>query len=132
MSQQEHVMNKHILVIDDDQDILEVVQTILTMEGYRVQISLNGACLRRLESDPPDLILLDVLLRGEDGRELCREVKGREQTSHIPVILFSANVAANSTTAACGADDFIAKPFRKRELLALIAKNITLREQDLH
>lgn len=123
MSQQ--VMNKRILVVDDDQDILEVVETILTEEGYRVQTSLNGACLQRLESDPPDLILLDVLLGGEDGRELCRRVKERDQTRHIPVILFSANVAANSATAACGADDFLVKPFRIRELLDLVATKIT-------
>ncbi len=127
MSQQEQVMNKHILVVDDDQDILEVVRTILTDEGYHVQTSLNGACLQRMESDPPDLILLDVLLQGEDGRELCRQVKGRDQTRQIPVILFSASVAANSTTAACGADDFLAKPFRIGELLDLVARKITPR-----
>lgn len=130
MSQETHVMNKHILVVDDNPDILEVVQTMLTAEGYRVQTSLNGACLQRVEYDPPALILLDVLLKGEDGRDLCREVKGHDRTRHIPVILFSANVATNSTTAACGADDFLPKPFRMRELLDLVAKHI--RQTKMH
>ncbi len=123
MSQQ--VMEKRILVIDDDQEILDVVREILTYEGYRVQTSQNSACLQRLESDPPDLILLDILLQGEDGRELCRQVKSHDQTRQIPVVLFSANVAANSTIEACGADDFLAKPFRMDTLLDLVAKRIT-------
>lgn len=118
--------SKQILVIDDDPDILEVVREILTEEGYRVQTSVNGACLQHLENDVPDLILLDVLLKGEDGRDLCRQVKGQDQTRQIPVILFSANVAANSATNVCGADDFLAKPFRLEELLDLVAKTIPL------
>ena len=129
MLQQEQAMKTHILVVDDDPDILEVVREILSDEGYRVQTSLNGAFLQRLESDPPDLILLDVLLQGEDGRELCRQVKEHDQTRQIRVILFSANVAANSTTAACGADDFLVKPFRVAELLDLVAKKIKPKQQ---
>jgi CheY-like chemotaxis protein len=127
MPQQEQAMGKYILVVDDDPDILGIVGEVLTNERYRVQTSLNGACLQRMESDPPDLILLDVLLPGEDGRGLCREVKGREQTRHIPVILFSAHVAAESVRASCGADDFLAKPFRMRELLEIVARRITAR-----
>jgi CheY-like chemotaxis protein len=130
MSSHEQAQGKHILVIDDDPDILEVVQAILIGQDYRVQTSLNGACLQRLESDQPDLILLDVLLQGEDGRELCQQLKGREQTRHIPVILFSANFAANESIAACGADGFLPKPFRRRELLDLVASRITARQQD--
>ena len=115
---------RQILVIDDDPDILEVVREILTGEGYNVQTSVNGACLQDLENDLPDRILLDVLLKGEDGRDLCRQVKGQDQTRQVPVILFSANIAANSATAACGADDFLAKPFRLEELLDLVAKTL--------
>jgi CheY-like chemotaxis protein len=118
-----------ILVVDDDQEIQEVVREILTGEGYRVQISPNGDCLQRLENDPPDLILLDVLLQGEDGRELCRQVKSREQTRRIPVILFSANLAATRSSATCGADAFLPKPFRLAELLDLVARTVTARPQ---
>ena len=123
---------KRILVIDDDLGILEVVVEVLSGEGYHVQTSLNGACLQRLESEPPDLILLDVLLQGEDGRDLCRQVKSHEQTRQIPVILFSANTAANSSVAACGADAFLPKPFRVSELLDLVASGVAPGQQDLH
>jgi len=125
--QKEQAIKKNILVVDDDPAILDVVQTILSMEGYRVQTSLNGACLQRMERDLPDLILLDILLQGEDGRKLCGQLKGGEQTGHIPVILFSANITANSTTEACGADDFLTKPFRRKELLDLVARRINPR-----
>lgn len=121
MSQQEQGKAKHILVVDDDPDILDVVQEILSTGGYRVQTGLNGACLQRMESDPPDLILLDVLLQGENGRDLCREVKSRELTQHIPVILFSAHFTVSSALKDCGADDFLAKPFRIEELLTKVA-----------
>ena len=127
MSPHEQATEKHILVIDDDPEILEIVQEILNDEGYRVQTSLNGAYLQHLESDPPDLILLDVLLQGENGRDLCRQVKGREQTRHIPVILFSAHVAASSVMEACGADDFLAKPFHIQELLDIVALRLHIR-----
>ena len=120
-------MKKHILVIDDDAAILDVVQEILTLAGYHVQTSLTGTCLHALESGLPDLILLDILLQGEDGRELCQQLKGREQTRHIPVILFSANNTANNATGACGADDFLTKPFRRKELLNLVARWINPR-----
>ncbi len=115
-------MKQSILVIDDEPAILDIVQTILTRERYRVQTSSNGACLHSLESDLPDLILLDVLLQGEDGRELCRQLKEREQTRHIPVILFSAHVPAKGAPESCGADDFLSKPFRIKELLAIVAR----------
>src|SRR5690242_981771 len=113
---------KSILVVDDAPDILEVVQSILTEEGYQVQTSLNGACFQQMKGDLPDLILLDVLLSGDDGREICQQVKSAEQTKHIPVVLLSAHVAGRSTMEACGADDFLAKPFRLRELTDMVKK----------
>ena len=118
---------KKILVVDDDVGIVEMVQFVLEEEGYEVQTSLDGACLREMQAEWPDLILLDVLLLGADGRELCRLVKSREQTRHIPVILFSAHVSAENSIAASGADDFLAKPFRVRELLEIVARRITAR-----
>jgi CheY-like chemotaxis protein len=121
-------MKKHILVIDDDPAILDVVQEILTLAGYRVQTSPNGAWLHSMESDLPDLILLDVLLQGEDGRELCQQLKGWEQTRHIPVILFSAHVPAKGTPEACGGDDFLTKPFWRKRLLEIVAKWIDPRQ----
>ena len=122
MSQKEQAVNKHILVVDDDPAILDVVREILAGEGYHVQTILNGTYLQHMESDLPDLILLDILLQGEDGRELCRQLKGQEQTKHIPVILFSAHITAKSAIVAYGGDDFLAKPFRRKELLEVVAR----------
>jgi len=120
--EKEQAMKKHVLVIDDDEAILDVVQEILTLAGYQVQTSLDGTCLHALESDLPDLILLDILLQGEDGRELCQQLKGREQTRHIPVILFSAHVPAKDAQEGCGGDAFLSKPFRRKELLEIVAR----------
>ncbi len=113
---------KKILVIDDAPDILDVVQLILEEEGYQVQTSLNGACLQQMRSDLPDLILLDVLLSGEDGREICQQLKTREQTKQIPVILLSAHVRVSNAAEVCGADAFLAKPFRMIELIDMVKK----------
>ncbi|MBV9232290.1 MAG: response regulator [Chloroflexi bacterium] len=113
---------KKILVVDDDAGILEMVQLVLEGAGYEVQTSLNGACFQQMHSERPDLILLDILLSGEDGRELCRQVKSREQTRHIPVILFSAHFSAKDIVARSGADAFLPKPFHLHELINLVKR----------
>jgi CheY-like chemotaxis protein len=113
---------KKILVVDDDVGVLEMVQLALEGEGYRVQTSLNGACFQQMHSDLPDLILLDILLSGEDGRELCRQLKDDEKTRHIPVILFSAHFSGRDTTPLSGADAFLPKPFHLVELRDLVKR----------
>jgi len=62
------------------------------------------------------------MLLGEDGREICQQVKSAEQTKHIPMVLLSAHVAGRSAMEACGADDFLAKPFRLTELIDMVKK----------
>ncbi len=98
------------------------MQLILEQEGYQVQTSLNGACFHEMKSDLPALILLDVLLAGEDGREICKQLKSNEQTNHIPVILISAHANLNNAREICGADDYLAKPFRLIELIDNVQK----------
>lgn len=122
----------HILVVDDNTEILHVIREILRSEGYHVQISTNGACLRHLERDLPDVILLDVLLEGEDGRELCRDLKCHEHTREIPVILFSASIMASDHVGECGADEFLSKPFQIAQLLHLVARMIAQKQQEHH
>ena len=119
---------KKILVVDDDAAVLEMVQLALEGAGYRVQTSLNGACFQQMHSDLPDLILLDILLSGEDGRELCRQLKDDEQTRHIPVILFSAHFSAMDITAMSGADAFLPKPFHLVELKDLVKRHLYAEE----
>jgi DNA-binding response OmpR family regulator len=114
---------KKVLVVDDELDILEFLQVILEEEGYDVLTSQKGEYLEQLHNGGlPDLILLDVLLSGKDGREIVKYLKQQDETKHIPVIMFSAHPSAEQTAREAGAEDFIAKPFEIDDLLARVAK----------
>jgi DNA-binding response OmpR family regulator len=107
-----------ILVIDDDVDILSVMEILLTMKGFQVEVTAKGEnTFPKIKTFQPDLILLDVLISGYDGRTICRKLKANEETMHIPVIMFSAHPGAAATITEYGADDFIAKPFDVVNLL---------------
>jgi DNA-binding response OmpR family regulator len=107
-----------ILLIDDDPDVRRLMSAMLAKEGYEVETaSQKEEALAKLSANTPSLILLDVLLSGYDGRELCREIKARRETSAVPVIMFSGHPGAASQVEAYGADDFIAKPFNTDVLL---------------
>ncbi|HUZ60001.1 MAG TPA: response regulator [Hanamia sp.] len=107
-----------ILVVDDDTDILSVMKILLTMKGFEVEVTSKGEnALPKTESFKPDLILLDVLISGHDGRTICKELKSKKETQHIPVIMFSAHPGAAATIADYGADDFISKPFDVNNLM---------------
>lgn len=117
-------MEKRILVVDDEQDILILVQRILEDEGYYVQTSLDGQCFQNLQEDLPDLILLDIMLGSEDGRKLCAQLKQREETRHIPVILCSAYFSGDIVTFLAGASTFLPKPFEIDDLINTVARYI--------
>ncbi|TJV46289.1 MAG: response regulator [Mesorhizobium sp.] len=114
------VASQHIAIVDDHAEIRELVGRYLTQHGFRVSEAENGAELRRLlERDPPDLLVLDIMMPGEDGLSLCRSVHA-EQT--VPVIFLTA--VADDTDRIIGlelgADDYLTKPFNPRELLARV------------
>ena len=112
---------RRILVVDDEPDILEFLQVILEEEGYTVVTSDKGEYLEQLHNGGlPQLILLDVLLSGKDGREIVKYLKTQQETRHIPVIMFSAHPSAEETARQAGADDFLAKPFNIDVLLEKI------------
>jgi DNA-binding response OmpR family regulator len=115
---------KKILVVDDEPDILEFLQELLEQEGYTVAITDKAEYIEKLhDGGLPDLILIDVLLSGKDGREIVKDLKSQEEeTRDVPVIMFSAHPSAEETARAAGADDFVAKPFEMDEILAKIAK----------
>lgn len=116
---------KKILVVDDDPDILDALQFMLEDAGYRVTTTEKGEYAENLHDTNgglPDVILLDVLLSGKDGRLICQKLKSQEETKRIPIIMMSAHNNARQSVASVGADDFIAKPFETDELLAKIAK----------
>ena len=117
---------KRVLVVDDHPDILEVVKMTLEMAGYEVSTSLTGGCFQQMETDLPDLILLDVLLSGEDGCANCQRLKDDEKTRHIPVILLSAHTGLREIAERCGANDILVKPFRLTELREIVKKYLAL------
>ncbi|MDF2432705.1 MAG: hypothetical protein JWP44_2336 [Mucilaginibacter sp.] len=111
-----------ILAVDDDKDILEVLQFILEDSGYEVNTLSDGRYLfDEIETNMPDLILLDIMLGNLDGRELCKDVKNKKETQDIPVILISASHNVAGSMNQSGAPDaFIAKPFDINDLLDTI------------
>lgn len=117
-------MKKRILVVDDSQAILDVMSVALEAEGYEVITSATGACFQDMGSNLPDLILLDVLLSGEDGGEICQRLKSDERTRHIPLILISAHAGLPDTAGRCGADGFLVKPFHLIDLRDVVQKHI--------
>lgn len=113
--------SKQVLIVEDDPDIVLALTTILEDAGYVAAVS-NGADLKRLiHDDPPDLLLLDMLLSGWDGREIARWLKVQEAAHHIPILMLSAHPTAEQEAKAAGADDFLAKPFELDALLAKVA-----------
>jgi DNA-binding response OmpR family regulator len=114
-----------ILVVDDDHDILTVVKLLLGMNNFSVRaISKWQYINSEIKDFSPDLILLDVALRGADGRDICKELKRSGETNHIPVILFSAHHDLVNNTHGCMADGVVTKPFDTSFLLATIRENL--------
>jgi DNA-binding response OmpR family regulator len=111
---------KKIFVIDDEPDILDAVKIVLEDEGFHVETSIKGDEIETRSADFPDLILLDVLLSGKDGRDIAKKLKNQEHTKHIPIIMMSAHPTAKQGIKEYLADDFIAKPFEIDYLLEKI------------
>jgi CheY-like chemotaxis protein len=115
---------KRILIAEDDPAILDVLQLILEEGGYAVESVADEAALSDFPNGHPDLLLLDIWMSGWDGREICRSLKGREETKHLPILLCSANRDGEQIAREVGADGFIAKPFDLDALLATIADHL--------
>jgi two-component system OmpR family response regulator len=112
----------HIAVVDDHREIRELVKKYLVLQGYRVTTAENGHALRRLvDTGAPDLIVLDIMMPGEDGLTLCRELRARSGPA-IPIIFLTAKADETDRVIGLelGADDYLVKPFSSRELLARI------------
>lgn len=121
---------EHLLVVDDDREIRRLIEEYLTQAGYRVSSAADGKAMRRLmEQHRFDLVVLDLMLPGEDGLSLCRDLRSR---SNIPVLMLTARGSEIDRIVGLemGADDYLAKPFNPRELLARI-RSILRRAQAL-
>ncbi|MBE0644616.1 MAG: response regulator transcription factor [Bacteroidetes bacterium] len=113
----------NILAVEDEEEILELLSYNLGKEGYNVQAVTSGEmALRSVKQQTPDLILLDLMLPGVDGLEVCKALKADSATRSIPVIMLTARSeeADIVTGLELGADDYITKPFSRRVLLARV------------
>jgi CheY-like chemotaxis protein len=120
-------MAKTILVADDDPAILDAIGMLLEMEGYAVITAVDGEAVEQAKSALPDLILLDIWMSGQDGRDICHHLKNLDHTKNIPVILISANRDAEKIALQCGADGFLAKPFDIDDLLQRVQEQLVVR-----
>jgi DNA-binding response OmpR family regulator len=116
---------KKIMIADDDPDIVDFISIMLQMEGYQVSSTLNGTTLLNMDGELPDLVLMDICMSGTDGREICRQLKKKEYTSKIPVLLLSASTDIEPSAIYAGADDFISKPFEMVQLLNKVKQYVS-------
>jgi DNA-binding response OmpR family regulator len=121
-----NAVGKKILIVEDELDILDALRLTLEDAGYVVITTENGEYAENLRDNAngalPDLIILDVLLSGKDGRTICQKLKAQAATRHIPIIMISAHPYAAQSVASIGADDFLPKPFEIDTLLETVAK----------
>jgi two-component system alkaline phosphatase synthesis response regulator PhoP len=123
---------EHILVVDDEEDILELVRFNLAKAGYRVTCVASGEdALRVARTKLPDLVLLDLMLPGVDGLEVCNTLKRDHKTANIPVVMLTARGEEADIVSGLelGADDYITKPFSPRVMLARIRAVLRRRSQ---
>ena len=112
-----------IIVVEDESDILDVIEYNLTREGYRVKGFRDGERgLEAIQNENPQLVLLDLMLPGIDGIEICKKVKEDSLTRDIPVIMITAKTEESDVVLGLGvgADDYVSKPFSPKELVARV------------
>lgn len=115
--------NEKILVVDDEEHIVELISYNLMGAGYKVITAANGIdAINILSEEKPDLILLDLMIPGKDGLDVCKEVRGNKEIKNIPIIMLTAKSEELDKVLGLelGADDYMTKPFSVRELLARV------------
>ncbi len=116
-------MSQRILVVDDDKQIVRLVQSYLEQVGFAVLTAYDGiAALRMIRAERPDLVVLDLMLPGQDGWAITRAVRADASLAGTPIIMLTARVEDTDTIVGLeiGADDYIGKPFNPRELVARV------------
>lgn len=114
---------KKILIVDDEPDILELISYNLKKEGFHLSMALDGEdALTKVRTDHFDLIILDLMLPGIHGIELCRILRNNPKTAHIPIIMLTARGEESDKVHGLetGADDYMTKPFSPKELIARV------------
>lgn len=111
-------MQKHILIVDDNKDLLTMLTAMLKTRGYSISVSETAEGIVALIKEiRPDIVLMDMLLSGADGREICRAIKADKEIASIPLMMLSAYPQAITDCLQAGADEFIEKPFDMKILL---------------
>jgi len=121
-----------ILIVEDEENIVELLSFNLQKEGYRVIAALDGnTALKITREEMPDLIILDIMLPGIDGLEICKVLKSEPETAEIPIIILSAKgeVLDKVLGLELGADDYMAKPFSPREVVARVKAHLRKKVQ---
>ncbi len=126
--------NERILVVDDEEPIRELLGYNLEKDGFRVSASASGEdALKSIKNDPPDLILLDLMLPGMSGLDVCRKLKASPDTADIPVIMITAKTEDADVVLGLelGAEDYVTKPFSTKVLLARVRAALRRRERKI-
>ena len=116
---------KKILIAEDEESLLRLETILLSSKGYSVTAVTDGrSALDSIAADPPDIIILDLMLPDIDGMEICRLVRENPRTSTIPVIMLTAKKSSRDVEAGlrCGADAYITKPFKTAAVIEWIQK----------
>ncbi|MFA5293325.1 MAG: response regulator [Phycisphaerae bacterium] len=116
---------ENILIVDDEEDVLELVRYNLDKNGYKVETATTGEdALRKARVKMPDLMILDLMLPGIDGLEVCKKLKSDAKTQNIPIIMLTAKGEESDivTGLELGADDYLTKPFSPKVLVARIRR----------
>lgn len=126
-------MSRRIFIIDDEPDLVKIATDLLVAEGYHVSSATHpDEGVAKIRANPPDLILLDIRMPDKDGIQVCKELKNDPKTKSVPIMMIS--VKADETDVVLGlemgAEDYVPKPYRKRELLARVKTVLRRTEPD--
>jgi DNA-binding response OmpR family regulator len=118
-------VDRLILILDDDPDLCTMIRMMLEYKGYAAVEANNEQDARKLMTEKQiDLIIMDMLLSGTDGADVCRRLKKDQTLAQVPILMFSAHPNAKDACLQAGADDFIAKPFEMNDLLEKVSRYV--------
>src|SRR5437762_13650207 len=124
-------MSKKILIVEDDHDVVKLLKYNLEKEGFKVNYTTDGSlALAEIRRGEPDLVILDLMLPGLDGLEICRQLRRTEKYSSMPLLMLTARdeEADRVVGLEMGADDYVTKPFSMRDLVARVRALLRRRE----